>query len=231
MKMMLLTLAAALLAAPLTLAHQPAGTPKNYCEPLAEWSTHEYGPPASGVLVAGFIDGNLAGDCDPGLSVTPIVSPSVRDPLESEVGADVNPPLADYDGHSEFAFGGAFLLAESGTGAYDPAGSGSLYCFGEAAHHSQFPLITVTDVALGSALSVMVGVDNGPGATFPLGAVTVQPQNPTSPDASGDASCGDGLVDLWDTCFGSCSPWFPPGMDGAYYVFIQGGTQGHVDAW
>jgi hypothetical protein len=86
-KSFLLALAAALVAAPLALAHDPAGTPKNYCEDPSEWNVHDYAPPASGHLIFLGQDGNIGGDCD----------------------GDGIP--ADYDLHIEFAFGGGWLTA------------------------------------------------------------------------------------------------------------------------
>jgi hypothetical protein len=81
----LMAIAAALMAAPAALAHDPPGTLKNYCEDPAEWNTHDYGPPATGIFIALGQDGNIAGDCN-------------------EDGVP-----ADYDLHIEWAIGGAWL--------------------------------------------------------------------------------------------------------------------------
>jgi hypothetical protein len=83
-KSFLIAIAAALMAAPMAFAHDPAGTLKNYCEDPSEWGV---APPASGNLIFLGQDGNLAGDCD---------------------GDGI---VADYDGHIEFAFGGGWLSA------------------------------------------------------------------------------------------------------------------------
>jgi hypothetical protein len=79
--------ASLLLAAPLAYAHDPAGTPKNYCEDPSEWGVHDYAPPSTGRLIFLGQDGNIAGDCD---------------------GDGI---VADFDGHLEFAFGGGWLTA------------------------------------------------------------------------------------------------------------------------
>ena len=241
----LVTLAAALLVAPMALAHYPMGTPKYYCEPVSEWDVHDYGPPATGLRLAGFVDGNVVGDCDySGISFTPN-SPCVgfedpADPLSLYGGlCDTGYPIADYDGHSEFAFGGAVLLVESGTGVHNPAGSGSLYCYGEPGHHPSFPRVIAADHVYGTLITYTVGADYGPSGTHSGYEYEVGPRKPTAPPEAMvfDDSCGDGLVDAWHTydfgwsaClyWGTCSPVeFPPGLDGAYYVFVER-TQGHV---
>lgn len=70
---------------PLGTAHDPAGTPKDYCEYWPDVSYHEYAG-VNGPLLP--LSGNLTGDCDNAISLTP-----------------------DRDGHDEFAIGGAFLHA------------------------------------------------------------------------------------------------------------------------
>jgi hypothetical protein len=71
---------------PLGTAHTPAGTPKNYCEWYPDVMYHEY-VGINGPLLPS--DGNVTGDCD---------------------GQTL--PLPEFDGHQEFAIGGAILSAD-----------------------------------------------------------------------------------------------------------------------
>lgn len=171
----LIVLAAALLAAPLALAHEPRGTPKNYCEPTSEWSVHEYG-----VL-----------------------------PLTRHNGGGVGCGSLG-DGHAEYDFtgAGALILAESGTGLPSQGGSGSLYCYGTWADHAPYGPATVDDLVLGS------------GAAFDVAADTVDV-------AAVGNGCGDFQDDVLVSCIGTCTVPFPPGLDGAYRVYVQG-TRGHA---
>lgn len=207
-----LALLATLLLLPLSLAHNPAGTPKNYCEPEAEWQVHDYalvappgklnsdgqarafsldakdGAPAASGFIFGFLDGNVGSDCD-------------------GTGA----PLADHDGHAEFAAGGAWLLVYSGAGvrSADPnVGAGTLYCFGDAGHHATFATVQVEDVVL------------GPSAEATIASDTV--------DFLGDGEgCGDFQSDKSVTGVGTVTTTFPPGLDGSYQVYVLG-VAGHV---
>lgn len=176
-------IAAALLVAPVAMAHEPAGTPKDYCD-LHETQLHDYGPPAAGAALAGFIDGGI------------------------RCAFDTEGRL--YDGHSEFAFGGAWILVCDQTALRtcpDAAAGGSLVCFGERAHHHYGPLIKfeVEDVILGTTVAYHVAVDNV--------------------DLTG-GDCGDGLSDEAAPCTGKVAD-LAPGLDGAYHVFVTG-TRGHV---
>ena len=130
-KSYLLAIAAALMAAPLAFAHEPVGTLRNYCEDPSEWTTHDYGPPGDGHLIALGSDGNLVGDCN----------------------GDTIP--ADYDGHLEWALGGGWLAADSGDGVT----GGSIVCHGEHAHHPQFGPISVFDAVQGATLTFWVAAD------------------------------------------------------------------------
>jgi hypothetical protein len=197
--------ALAMLAAPLAYAHDPAGTPKNYCEPQSEWGVHDYGAPASGSLLLLNEDGNLFGDCDGSTSVapgSPCYGVDPADPVNSFYAglcdSEVNLPIADYDGHREFALGGGWLLA----------GANALECFGDEAHHAEFGTYSVEDTVLGS------------GASFSVAADTV--------DATGQlGTCGDFESDASQDCIGACSVGFPAGLDGSYQLYVQG-TSGHI---
>lgn len=144
-----LPLLAVLLLLPASLAHSPRGTPKDYCEPWDEWFVHEYGPPATGRLLQGFEDGNVQGDCDGQAYVSPYVD--LNDPLASYV--DVNLPFADYDGHAEYARGGAWILSGLNAG----------YCFGEEAHHPAFPWMEAHDLTWAADVhfTVVADLDGG----------------------------------------------------------------------
>ena len=211
----ILLVATLLVSTPMAFAHSPAGTPKNHCESSSEWVVHDYGPVASGRLVYGNEDGNRGGDCNPGFSLgSACVTVDPAEPLLVE--ADLcgsNPPIADWDGHNEFAFGGAWLLVRSGDGqpSADPsAGAGTLYCFGAEGHHADYATVSVNDVLLGG------------GADFQVSADTV--------DLSGTGEgCGDFQNDDGQVCTGTCTVTFPAGLDGAYVVFVTG-TAGHVES-
>jgi hypothetical protein len=214
---LLVTTALALAIAPLAFAHDPAGTPKNYCEPLGEWNVHDYGAPATGALIFGHEDGNLGGDCSGNTVLNPggpCVYEDPNSPIGSGLGlcdSEIDPPLADWDFHSEFAFGGAWILVDSGNGepSWDPGvGAGTLYCYGAEGHHAAFGPVSVTDFVLGA------------GATFSVYADT------EDITMAGDG-CGDFEEDNGTDCVGSCTLTFPPGLDGSYVVYVQG-TSGHV---
>lgn len=207
----ILILACALLAPPLTLAHVPWGTPDTSCEPVANWTRHDYAIPGGGVLMP--FDGSaLVSDCDGDPSVPIASCLDVCESPECRAGVTLGgnrifcAGLEATDGHNEFAWGGAVLAASS---------PGSDDCWGEPMHHDQLPFIRVTDAVLtahGKPVPYMVGVDgldNTPLATTWTG-------------------CGDGEIDLWTDCFDACSVTFPPGLDGAYHVHVAEGTMGHV---
>jgi hypothetical protein len=213
-KTYLMVIAAALLAAPLAFAHSPAGTPKNYCEHPSEWDVHEYVGWSTGPAALEAKDGNVVENCN-GFSNLGYLCIDPADPLHSPVICEFDPPLAEYDGHKEFSVGGAVLLnCESFCGPTG-IGSGTITCFGEAAHHptpsyAWDPYVSVDDIVFGYGVPFSVGID---GAGM-VGTGT-------------SVMCGDGLMDQWQECIGYCGVTFPAGLDGAYYVFVQG-TAGHV---
>lgn len=137
---------------------------------------HEYGAPATGNLIVGFVDGS--GGCD---------------------------------GHAEYAVGGAWLLVTTGTGeaSADPnVGAGTLYCFGDAGHHTNFATVFVDDLVLGTAAEVTIAAD------------TV--------DLFGDGEgCGDFESDQDASDVGTVTATFPAGLDGSYQVYVRG-SMGHV---
>jgi hypothetical protein len=205
-KSFLIAIAAALMAAPLAIAHDPVkGTPKNYCEPQSEWFQHDYAT-GTGLFILLNEDGNLLGDCDGVVTAdpgTPCAGADPADPVNTFfVGlcdSDINPPVADYDGHREFALGGAWILA--GASAED--------CFGDAAHHTEFGSFTVDDTVLGA------------GATADVAADTV--------DATGQlGTCGDFESDVSESFIGGGTVSIPAGLDGSYQVYVTG-SLGHVN--
>jgi hypothetical protein len=223
-KTYLIAIAAALMAAPLVMAHDPAGTPNTQCELQSEWNTHDYGAPASGVLLQGYEDGNLD-DCDnSGVVVGPAPGrpcPSTDPSLAWDEEIEVAPGVwicfdrtADFDGHAEYARGGAWILVNTGNGvpSADPnVGAGTEYCYGDEGHHAEFGPVTVNDVVLGAGATFTVAADNVDLTTVGEG-------------------CGDFESDNGVDCVGTCTSaeiTFPAGLDGSYQVYVQG-TLGHV---
>lgn len=217
-KTSMILIVTALLAAPLALAHDPThplatpdGTKKLYCEATSEWSVHDYGPVANGVTLGQPENGNTE-DCVqdpwdlvvvPGRTCPPGYTVVLRLFARTVCG---RLPFADFDGHKEFATGGAWLLACDAACGSSGTGAGAQACWGEMAHHGWS--VTVWDIGIGAGASFTIGVDDV--------------------DVTGlNDPCGDRLVDVSMECIGSCTPFFPPGLDGAYQVFVQG-TQGHV---
>lgn len=198
-KTYLVALVVALAAAPLALAHEPKGTPKTYCELFLEWDTHDYVPGIGAGAAGGAWDSNL-NDCDGSTAIHATPCYGFDDP---------NDPLSVWAGACDTEYGyadydGHHDLAIGG--AILLAGSGAWECYGEDAHHPASGPIAVDDAVLGSAASF-----------------TVYAERSAEP-------CGDLLLDGSDdsvVCIGSCMVPFPPGTDGAYYVFVQG-TMGHV---
>ena len=177
-----LLMAALLLAAPLSLtpathAHEGGiGLPKTQCEDTKEVGVHEYGAPSMGFLIF------LARD-----------------------GAVPPCPYGDatWDGHLEFAFGGAWLQAAASV------------CTEAYADHAPGAPITVTDTVLsqfGSNVAFSVYTDTLNNDLF---------QN--------EPNCGDFESDYGVDCVNQCAPGFPPGLDGTYQVYVSG-TTGHIDA-
>ncbi len=182
-RLRLIGLGVVLVATPLAGAHLDGtkGYPKPYCEIGVDTLVHDYGPVASGELLSDFMDGNVQ-DCNADLV------------------------FGDFDAHSEFARGGAWMLVVSGDGNY-----GTLACFGEEGHHPSYGPFVVDDLVLLDTATMRIAVDT----------VSLIPTPPGQPD------CGDLQTDVEATCVGSCSVTFPPGIDGAYSVFVTG-TVGHV---
>lgn len=217
-----ISLTLALLVAPLAYAHEPAGTPKNYCEGWWEWNTHDYNsdPPSFGfstkalgtaVPVAAhpggdpkyqwpYMDGNQMGDCsgwfNPGTPCAGFEDPA--DPLSFFVGlCDYDPFMGDFDGHKEFGYLAHALIAVE---------SPVEYCWHETPHHPPYGPVSVIDVLLGAGASFTVYADRY--------SLWYDP-------------CGDFMFDESTDCVGTCTVTFGPGIDGAYHVVVQG-TQGHV---
>ena len=176
----ILLLLAVTLAVPFTGAHpMGVGLPKTVCESPRDMPQHEYGPPATGLVIALGQDG----------AVPPCPA---WDPT--------------WDGHLEFAAGGAWLLAcdfSCGAGY----GDGALTCWGAWSDHAPSPTVTVDDAAL-----LVVG--------FEVWAdrISLFPQVP---------ECGDFEADAHVVCVNACQIPFGPGLDGSYAIYVQG-TTGHV---
>lgn len=194
-----------LLFAPLALGHEPAGSSRGYCEPSAEWTSHDYDvavqrvagtpPPEPGTLLRG--EEGVRGR--PGKVVPPYVDgntePCVPDVLWPTCtflpeATDIRPETRSlachgaYDGHHEFGIGGAALLV-SLTG--DWVTSGGVACYGEEGHHSQYGTLELVDATYAEAV-VFVGAD------------VSDPAWPTPP---GEPDCGDGIIQ-------PCHSYTPP---------------------
>lgn len=88
-------------------------------------------------------------------------------------------------------------------GAYLLAGVTTTDCWGAPADHAPFPNVTVDDLVIPSGVPFLVAVDVEP---FP---------------------CGNFETDLEQACVDACQVTLPPGIDGAYHVYVQG-AMGHV---
>lgn len=170
---------------PIALAHGGGsgipGSPDTTCEVGAEWADHDYGP-ATGLFIRGFQDSNLE-DCD----------------------GDTVPK--DYDEHSEYAVGGAWLLVESGDGV----SSGSIACFGEVGHHPRHGPVYIEDLFLGTTI---------------IAFLTADTVNNAGPNPITGVDCGDFESDYAALCQDSwgtnpCTATFPPGIDGSYHVLVS----------
>ena len=195
-----LGLLALVAAVPMTFAHSPAGTPKNYCEPVVEWNLHDFAVGRSDVLVFYGYDGNLA-DCN----------------------NDTVP--YDFDGHQEWAYGGGWLLASENL--QTPEQDGATNCFGAIAHHPVFPTVYVSEATTGNGIAFQVGIDwpmgggdPDPSTPYACGDGIVDPCNPLDPLEIDDQTCeaNDRLL----AGVGSLSlTGFLPGQDGSYIVFVD----------
>ena len=166
----------ALTLAPLSAAHDGGvGAPKTHCEtPGSDTGHHEYGPPGTGFVIFLGLDG----------AIPPC-------------------PYGDttWDGHIEFAFGGAWLQA-----------SPSL-CTEAYADHTPGAFISVYDAfltAFGSDVAFSVYADTLNNDPIPS-----------------EPNCGDFESDYGVDCVNNCAPGFPPGLDGSYQVYVSG-TTGHI---
>lgn len=104
-----------------------------------------------------------------------------------------------YDGHRDYALGGAMLTAALSPGCND----------GDVVDHSPFPYVQVSDDILG-----MLSLST----PFTVATDTVNNLPPLDPGAP---NCGDGEVDFSAHCLDACWVGFPPGLDGTYHVIVQ----------
>lgn len=201
-----IALLAVLAAAPLTLAHSPAGMPKTFCETLLDRMEHDFAVGRRDLLVFAGTDGNLA-DCN-----------------------NDNVPN-DFDGHQEWGNGGGWLLASENLNT--PEQDGATNCFGAAAHHPLFPTVTVSDTQ-NVPLAFQVGIDwpmgtNGdhdPSTPYACGDGLVDPCEWNNPAEIDNQTCeaNDRLI----SAVGSVTlTGFLPGQDGSYIIFVDG-SAGHI---
>ena len=198
---LLLTAALASIALPPSLAHDGGvGLVKTQCETAGETSVHEYAH-SNGFLLAGdWITVNFFGP--PAAEPEPRASsgPTTRllQPLLGETADGAVPPCpfgdTTWDGHYEFAQGGARLQAAASV------------CTDAYADHSAGATIVVVD-------AVFVDV-----------AFSVYSDNLNNDPFQGGPNCGDFESDYGVDCVNICAPAFPPGLDGTYQVYVSGTT-------
>lgn len=99
------------------------------------------------------------------------------------------------DGHAEYGLGLAVFLAH----ATDAAA-----CWGASADHAPYPTIVVDDAFFGSIVHFTIATD--------------------AVDVTGVLPCGDGHLETTLSCIGTCTLPIPPGLDGAYWVLIDGSS-------
>lgn len=218
----LAALCLALSTVPFALAHEPAGTPKHFCEDASEDTyEHEYVvalglpgvPPLEGAGPASFASASTTqGPQDaPGGAFYRAHPPGSTLTLGRPVDGsfhDMKCPqgLGQGDGHAEWAIGGALL------------GASAMYeiCYGAyIADHTPGSLIWVYDEVL---------TPLGAGVHFYVYADYLTNVPPIAgPD------CGDFESDYGVSCVDACPPGFPPGSDGTYQVYVSG-FYGHVSS-
>jgi hypothetical protein len=177
---------AILLITPVVMGHHthagvssPDGTPKWWCEDPAEWGVHEYTSTHPVLSSSGY-------DLSDPLLAAP--APPIDGDTQSCSGG-----LLDFDGHPEYAVGGAVLQVET-RAACDP----------QSGHHPAFGPIWVRDNIAGSTISFLIASDTASSVDTP-------------PDLP---SCGDGVFDEATVCVNVCTVTFRPGLDGAYTVLV-----------
>ena len=214
-KTFMMAIAAAFLAAPLALAHEPAGTPDRFCTGPA--NVHDYGP-STGSIIITFWDGN-AEECQDVPELQPFWP--CTDPTVGTLAEDVcaqNTPV-DYDREQEYGIGGALLAAQ------EPA---SLDCWNTPAHHPVNPVVYAEDLAFGSDVRIVVSADWSRDASWGCGDSNHEACDYDDPAEPPGVTCNPLDQEVEGVGTGTYAP-FGPGEDGTYVVFVwQPHTQGHV---
>ena len=148
---------------------------KQECEDVQNGQTHLYGAPALGFVIF--------------------------------IGSDWSIPPCNFgdttwDGHYEYAFGGAWLQAATSA------------CTAAFADHAPGATITVYDNQLTGTLQSDV-------------AFSVYADTLNNDPIPSEPNCGDFESDYGVDCVNSCAPAFPPGLDGSYQVYVSG-TSGSI---
>ena len=250
-KMFAIAILAAMMAPLSAFADQTVfGVPDLTCQDEAEWSLHDYGPAATGSLVAFPQDGNIEPVCANGVSTwldhdsqecadLEAANPTAHQALCHD------PRPAPFDGDLEWAMGGGWLAAESGDGVT----SGSIACWGIEGHHFPGSIVYVNDIT-GLPVAFTVTADfTDPASPVPpdgpdCGDNVIQPCDPSPPQPADLDPPLDSLNPVIDTvngvlyelfnspgatctvgdvskpCLVRCVLDFAPGIDGVYTVFV-----------
>ena len=210
MKRFVLLILVAFLSAATSSAHpHGVGHMKNQCETLGEGGVHEYGQPSTGfALVGDWVTvvpfGNAQGPAVEDVPTAPFTRSLGLVLGQSSDGSIPPCPFGDstWDGHYEFAYGGARLQAAASV------------CTDAYADHTPGSIIHVVDAVLTLQLASDV-------------AFSVYADTLNNDPVPWEPNCGDFESDYGVDCVNSCAPGFPPGLDGTYQVYVSG-TTGHI---
>lgn len=156
-----------------------------------------------------------AHDYDNGIHVAVPGSSKLPPGAKADGSHDCGGPIGK-DEHFEYAQRGAYLMAcDDPACTPDAWGSGSLLCHDAWADHAPYPTVSAADETpgdLGKPVPFWVGTDSL--NNLPQGFIPLH-------------QCGDGEIDVVQACHHVCAVLIPPGLDGAYYVVVDG-LVGHV---
>ena len=249
--------ALALVALPLALAHNPAGTPDRFC--TGPTLLHDYGPMTSAAperTLAGVAESAATVDTDlSSVASSPNREPHAETPPASNEGPIMIQAINGNLEECGTTGGIPFYLYEDlpasvrdrvpnpdrtadydGEPEYAPGGAvfaaqdpASTICYNIPAHHGLSPIITAEDIAQIQVSFFVVSdwAPTGQDAFFFCGDGLADPCDPTNPTEVPDVTCNPRDQQIF--CTGSCAVPFPPGQDGIYFaIMVQPFTQGHL---